>query len=73
MTTIDLLADVVPQEPPLVVKVNIIGLVELELDVKVAVSGVLPVLLLNVPLGALHTADVAPPSKLPPNAPDVAP
>ena len=61
LTVICLVAVVVPQLPPLVVRVSVMGVVELEADVKVAVLGVLPVLLEKVPLGADHIAAVAPP------------
>ena len=73
LTTISLVAEVVPQEPPLVVKVKVIGVVEFAAAVKVAVPGVLPVLLAKVPLGADHTAAVAPPPNEPPKAADVPP
>ena len=73
LTTILLVAEVVPQEPPLVVKVKVIGVVELAAAVKVAVPGVLPVLFVNVPLGADHTAAVAPPVNEPPRTADVPP
>ena len=66
-------AKVVLHDPPLVVNVNVIGVVELDEAVKVAVPGVLPVLLAKVPLGADHIADVAPPPNEPPNAADVPP
>ena len=62
---------IVPHEPPLVVNVNMIGVVELDAAVKVAVPGVLPVLLAKVPLVADHIADVAPPPNEPPKAADV--
>ena len=64
-------AVVVPQDPPLVVNVNVIGVVEFAAAVNVAVLGVLPVLFANVPLDADHTAAVAPPPKEPPKATDV--
>jgi hypothetical protein len=73
LTTILFVADVVPHDPPLVVNVNVIGVVELAAAVNVAVPGVLPVLLAKVPLGADHTAAVAPPPKEPPSATDVPP
>ena len=60
-TVICLVAVVVPQLPPLVVRVSVIGVVEFEAAVNVAVPGVLPVLLVKVPLGADHTAELAPP------------
>ena len=71
LTTILLEAVVVPQDPPLVVNVNVIGVVEFAAAVNVAVLGVLPVLFANVPLDADHTAAVAPPPKEPPKAADV--
>ena len=71
LTTIFFEAVVVPQDPPLVVSVNVIGVVEFEAGVNVAVPGVLPVLFANVPLEADHTAAVAPPPKDPPNAAEV--
>ena len=73
LTTIFLVAEVVPHDPPLVVNVNMIGVVELAAAVKVAVEGVLPVLFVNVPLGADHTAAVAPPPNEPPRATEVPP
>ena len=60
-TVICLVAVVVPQLPPLVVSVSVMGVVELEAAVNVAVLGVLPVLFVKVPLGADHIAAVAPP------------
>ena len=72
-TTIDLLVVVAPQEPPEVVNVSKIGVPELVAAVNVAVDGVDPVLLLNVPLGADQTAEVAPPPNVPPSAADVPP
>ena len=71
LTTISFEADVVLHDPPLVVNVNVIGLVELEAAVNVAVAGVLPVLFAKVPLEADHTAAVAPPPNEPPKAADV--
>ena len=53
------------------VSVNVIGVVEFEAAVKVAVFGVLPVLFANVPLDADQTAAVAPPPKEPPKAAEV--
>ena len=73
LTTMLFEAVVVPHDPPLVVIVNVIGVVELEAAVNVAVPGVLPVLFAKVPLGADHTADVAPPPKVPPKATDTPP
>ena len=61
LTTILLEAVAVPQDPPLVVNINVIGVVEFAAAVKVAVFGVLPVLFANVPLDADQTAAVAPP------------
>jgi hypothetical protein len=70
-----LLADVVPQEPPVVVNVNVTGLVDVADAVYVVVPGVLPLLLANVPPAppSLHTAPVAPPPNEPPNAAVVPP
>ena len=73
LTTILLVAEVVPHDPPLVVKVRSIGEVELTAAVKVAVEGVLRILFVNVPLGADHTAAVAPPPNEPPSAAEVPP
>ena len=64
-------AVVVPQDPPLVVNVNVIGVVEFASAVNVAVLGVLPVLFANVPLDADQMAALAPPPKEPPKAEDV--
>ena len=73
LTTMLFEAVVVPHDPPLVVSVNVIGVVELDAAVNVDVPGVLPVLFAKVPLGADHTAEVAPPPKDPPRATDVPP
>ena len=66
-------AVVVPHDPPLVVNVNNMGVVEFAAAVNVAVPGVFPVLFAKVPLGADHIAAVAPPPKVPPKATDVPP
>ena len=71
LTTMLFEAVVVPHDPPLVVNVNNIGVVEFAAAVNVAVPGELPVLFAKVPLGADHTAAVAPPPKVPPKATDV--
>ena len=73
LTTMLFEAVVVPHDPPLVVNVNNIGVVEFAAAVNVVVPGVLPVLLAKVPLGADHIAEVAPPPKVPPRATDVPP
>jgi hypothetical protein len=69
-TTKDLLAEVVPHDPPVVVKVNVTGLDDDDDAVYVVVPGVLPLLLVNVPPAppSLHTAPVALPPKEPPSA-----
>ena len=71
LTTILFEAVVVLHDPPLVVNVNNMGVVEFAAAVNVAVPGVLPVLFAKVPLGADHIAAVAPPPKEPPSAVDV--
>ena len=73
LTTICLVAVTVPQLPPVLVIVNVIGVVELAAAVNVAVPGVAPVLLENEPLGADQTAPVAPPPNEPPKATEVPP
>lgn len=59
-----------PHKPPDVVRVKITEAGELPEVVYVAVAGVLPPLLANVPPSppSLHTADVAPPPNEPPKA-----
>ena len=70
-----LLAEVLLQEPPDVVNVNVTGLVDEAEAVYVVVAGVLPLLLVNVPPAppSLHTALVAPPPNEPPKAAVVPP
>ena len=74
-TVSDLPADVVLQEPPLVVSVNVTGELDVDDAVYVVVLGVLPELLVNVPPAepSDHTADVALPPKEPPSAAVVPP
>ena len=73
-----LFADIVPHEPPDVTNASV-TVAGADADaVYVAVPGVLPVLLLNVPAvrpvrPSDHIADVAPPPKEPPRATDVPP
>jgi hypothetical protein len=73
LTTCVLVAVTIPQDPPLVVNVKVMGVGEFAAAVNVAVPGVLPVLLAKVPLGADQTAAVAPPPKEPPSTPVVPP
>jgi hypothetical protein len=63
ITVTDLLADVVPQDPPEVVSVKVTGEPEDADAVYVVVLGVVPPLLVNVPPAppSDHNADVAPP------------
>ena len=74
-TVNDLLADVLPHEPPDVVRVNVTGDVDDADAVYVVVAGVVPLLLVNVPPAppSLHTAEVAPPPNEPPKAAVVPP
>ena len=72
-TTICLVAITVPQYPPLVVKVSVIGETEFAAAVNADVPGVLPVLFENVPLDADQKAAVAPPPNEPPRAAEVPP
>jgi len=74
LTTIVLVAFVVPHDPPEVVNVNVIGVVDPAEAVYVAVLGVAPPLFVNEPLApSVHTAEVAPPPNDPPNAAEVPP
>lgn len=74
-TTNELVAEVVPHEPPDVVSVKVTGLVEDADAVYVVVAGVLPLLLVNVPPAppSLQIAAVAPPPNEPPKAAVVPP
>jgi hypothetical protein len=69
-TTIVFVASTPPQLP-CAMSVRVMGDAELLAAVNVAKSGVLPPLLLNVPLGADHMAPVAVPPNVPPNGADV--
>jgi hypothetical protein len=68
-------ADVLPHEPPAVVKVNVTGEPEDADEVYVVVPGVDPPLFVKIPPAppSLHTADVAPPPNEPPKATVVPP
>ena len=68
-TTICLVAVAVPHEPPLVVKVKVIGVVEFEDAVYVAVPGFDA--LAKVPLDADQVPPVAPPLTDPPKTAEV--
>ena len=75
LTVIFLVAEVVPHEPPALVKVNVTEAGALAEAVYVVVPGVPPPLLVNVPPAAPsdQTAEVAPPPNEPPNAAEVPP
>jgi hypothetical protein len=70
-----LLADVVPHEPPAVVRVSVTDAGAAAAAVYVVVFGVAPPLFVNDPPAppSLHTADVAPPPNEPPRAAVVPP
>lgn len=70
-----MLADVVPQLPPLVVSVNVTVAGAFAAAVYVVVPGVVPVLFVKLPPAppSDHTADVAPPLYEPPKAAVVPP